>query len=152
MYYAVILITMVLAPLLSIGAHLATTGIGDVLVVVIKWFAFWVVGVRLLVAGVSQIFRPGFTTTAILGVNEPRAYVLAQELGFANVAVGITGVLSIFFSTWSLPTAFIGGLFLGLAGLNHMRQPQRNPRETIAMVSDLWAAVILLGGLVLSSL
>lgn len=153
MYYAVILVTMVVAPLVSIGAELATTaGIGDVLIVATKWFVFWAVGVRLLLSGISQIVRPGFTVKTILGVDEPSAYVLARELGFANAAIGLAGMLSIFFSTWPIPIAFVGGIFLGLAGLNHVARPQRNRRETIAMVSDLCAAVVLLTVVVLGVL
>ncbi|MFO1128590.1 MAG: DUF6790 family protein [Rhodospirillales bacterium] len=153
MYFAIVLVTMVVAPLVCIGAELATaTGVGELLIVATRWFVFWAVGVRLLLAGVSQIMRPGFTTKAILGVDEPQAYVLAQELGFANTAIGLAGVLSIVFSIWALPIAFVGGVFFGLAGLNHLRRPQRNRRENIAMITDLWAAVILLAIFALSLL
>lgn len=151
MYYAVILLTMVILPIASISAELASTsGLGGFLVVSIKWFAFWAVGVRLLLAGVSQILKPGMTVKGILGIDEPRAYVIAQELGFANVAIGLAGLLSMVFSIWVLPVAFIGGVFLGLAGLNHLKRPHRNMRENVAMVSDLWAAVILLVTFVIS--
>lgn len=151
MYYAIIALTMVVAPLISIGAELATTtGLGGFLVVTTKWFAFWAVGVRLLLAGVSQILRPGFTAKGILGVDDPRSHVLVQELGFANSAIGLAGLLSIIFSIWALPVAFIGGIFLGLAGINHMLRQERNLRETVAMISDLWGAIILLAVFVLS--
>lgn len=151
MYYAIILLTMVILPVVSIAGELATTsGVGAFVVVAIKWFAFWAVGVRLLLAGVTQIWKPAFTVKGILGIDEPRAHVLAQELGFANVAIGLTGLLSLVFTAWVLPVALVGGLFLGLAGLNHARRPHRNMRETVAMYSDLWAAIILLAALLLS--
>ncbi|MBS9478764.1 hypothetical protein [Ancylobacter radicis] len=151
MYYAIILLTMVVLPVLSIAGELATTsGIGAFLVVSIKWFAFWAVGVRLLLAGITQIWKPAFTVKGILGIDEPRAHVLAQELGFANVAIGFTGLLSLAFSAWVLPVALVGGLFLGLAGINHARRPHRNMRENVAMFSDLWAAIILLATFLLS--
>ncbi len=151
MYYVIVLLTMVVAPLISIGAEMATTtGIGGFLAVATKWFVFWAVGVRLLVAGLSQIFRPGYTAKTILGIDEPRVHVLAQELGFANVSTGLAGVLSIVFSIWALPVAFIGGLFLGLAGINHFLRPNRNMRENVAMITDFWGAIVLLAAFVLS--
>lgn len=150
-YYATILLTMVVLPLVSISTEMATsTGMEGLLVVSIKWFAFWAVGVRLLLAGVSQILRPGYTLKHILGVDEPRAYVIAQELGFANVAIGAAGLISLLLPGWALPVAFVGGVFLGLAGYNHLRRPRRNMRENVAMISDLFAAAILLVAFVLS--
>lgn len=151
MYYAVILLTMVVAPLVSIAIEFGSiTGLGGFVLAATKWFAFWAVGVRLLLAGASQILRPGYTLDGILGVDEPRAHVVVQELGFANAAIGLAGLLSIIFSIWALPVAFIGGLFLALAGFNHLQRPHRNLRETVAMVSDLWAAAILLAVFVFS--
>ena len=145
MYYAIVALTMVVAPLLSIAAEYpGITGLGSLILIATKWFAFWAVGVRLLLAGVTQILRPGFTLKGILGVDEARAHVVVQELGFANVSIGLAGILSILFSIWALPVAFIGGLFLGLAGVNHLMRPHRTMRETVAMVTDLWAAAILL--------
>ncbi|QFR31653.1 hypothetical protein [Ancylobacter sp. TS-1] len=151
MYYALIVLTMVVAPVISIGAEFGSiTSLGGFVVAATKWFAFWAVGVRLLLAGVSQILKPGFTLKTILGVEAPHAHVIVQELGFANVSIGLAGLLSIVFSIWALPVAFIGGLFLGLAGLNHMRRPDRGLRENVAMISDLWAAGVLLAVFVFS--
>ncbi|MCK0209093.1 hypothetical protein MWN33_13740 [Starkeya koreensis] len=151
MYYAVIALTMVVAPLVSIAIEFGSiTSLGGFVLAATKWFAFWAVGVRLLLAGVSQILRPGYTLSGILGVEEPRAHVIVQELGFANVSIGLAGLLSIIFSIWALPVAFIGGLFLALAGFNHMKRPERSLRENVAMVSDLWAAAILLAVFVFS--
>ena len=151
MYYAIVAFTMVVAPLLSIAAEYpGITGLGSLIVVATKWFAFWAVGVRLLLAGVTQIVKPGYTLKGILGVDESRAHVVVQELGFANLSIGLAGLLSILFSIWALPVAFIGGLFLGLAGVNHLMRPHRNMRENVAMVTDLWAAAILLAVFVFS--
>ncbi|MBB3769735.1 hypothetical protein FHS55_000321 [Angulomicrobium tetraedrale] len=151
MYYAIVLATMVVLPIASIAAELSTTtGIASFVLVSIKWFAFWAVGVRLLLAGLSQILRPAFTVKGILGIDEPRAHVLAQELGFANTAIGLAGLFSMMLAGWVAPIAFTGGIFLGLAGLNHLRRPGRNLRETVAMVTDLWAAFVLLLTFVLS--
>ena len=145
MYYVLVAVTMVVAPLMSIAAEYPNiTGLGSFIVIATKWFAFWAVGVRLLLAGLSQIIKPGFTLKGILGVDAPGAHVVVQELGFANVSLGLAGLLSILFSIWALPVAFIGGLFLGLAGINHLMRPHRTMHENVAMVTDLWAAAILL--------
>ena len=45
-----------------------------------------------------------------------------------------------------LPAAFGGGVFFALAGINHLLQRQRNRLETVAMLTDLFAAVVLFGG------
>jgi len=39
--------------------------------------------------------------------------------------------------------ALAGGIFYGLAGVNHAVQSHRNRLETVAMTSDLFAAVVL---------
>jgi len=150
-YYATILLTMVILPIASIAYEMPSiTSFGTFLLVGLKWFAFWAVGVRLVLAGVTQVVRPRFTVKGILGFDEPRAYVLAQELGFANIALGLAGLLSMLFASWSLPVAFAGGVFLGLAGINHWFRPGRTMRENVAMISDLWAALILLLAFVFS--
>ena len=40
--------------------------------------------------------------------------------------------------------ALVGGVFYGLAGVNHALESQRNSFENVAMVSDLGVAVVLL--------
>ena len=45
-----------------------------------KWFVFWAVGVRLLLAGVRQYFQPAFTAKDILGIESPDVFVLVREL------------------------------------------------------------------------
>lgn len=60
-----------------------------------KWFTFWAVGVRLFLAGVSQVFRPQFTSEGILGVKDPDAKVIVREVGFGNLSMGTLGLLSL---------------------------------------------------------
>jgi hypothetical protein len=48
--------------------------------------------------------------------------------------------------SWVTAGALAGGVFYALAGLNHIRQAHRGRSENIAMLSDLFAAVILLIG------
>ncbi|MBS7542079.1 hypothetical protein KHC19_02955 [Ancylobacter oerskovii] len=144
MYFATLLLTMVILPIVSIASELAGNGtLIGFFAIASKWFVFWAVGVRLLLAGLMQLIKPGYTASAILGVDDVRAHVLVQELGCANLAMGAAGLLSLLISSWVFPVAFVGAAFLGLAGLNHMRRPERNLRENMAMASDLVAAFIL---------
>jgi hypothetical protein len=114
------------------------------LVVVGKWFVLWSVGVRLLLAGLRQIFQPRYTAQVILSLKSQESLILVRELGFANFAIGLVGIGSTVFPSWRLAGALAGGVFYALAGANHVLQPHRGKLETIAMVSDLWAAGVLL--------
>ncbi|GLK84991.1 DUF6790 family protein [Ancylobacter defluvii] len=150
-YYATLLLTMVILPVVSIASELAGNGtLVGFFTIASKWFVFWAVGVRLLLAGIMQLVKPGFTASSILGVDDLRSHVLVQELGCANLAMGAAGLLSLLISSWVFPVAFIGGAFLGLAGLNHMRRPERNFRENMAMASDLVAAFILFAAFIIA--
>jgi hypothetical protein len=52
---------------------------------------------------------------------------------------------TLLFSGWVLPMAMVGAIFYGLAGINHLGQKQRNKLQNMAMTSDLFAALVLLG-------
>jgi len=54
-------------------------------------------------------------------------------------------VISIVATGWVAATALAGGVFYALAGINHAGRGHRNRLENVAMTSDLFAAVILLG-------
>jgi hypothetical protein len=109
-----------------------------------KWFVFWAVGLRLLLAGLRQVIQPRYTAETILGINAPDALVVVRELGFANTALGVVGVGSIFAPAWTLPTATAGAIFYGLAGGNHLAHKKRNMMESVAMISDLFVSAVLL--------
>ena len=109
-----------------------------------KWFVFWSVGWRLLLAGVRQIAQPEYTAREILGLKSAESWTVVRELGFGNLALGIVGVLSLWLPSWQLAAALGGGLFYLLAGINHALQKHRNRLENLAMVSDLFVGMILL--------
>jgi hypothetical protein len=144
-YLAMILGLMVVVPVGSILFEFAASGgHADLLLLAGKWFTFWGVGVRLFTAGVSQVLRPGFTANAILsGRADASASQVVQELGFANVAFGLLGVLSLPISGWLVPAALAGGVFLGLAGVRHIAKPRKNTKELLATLTDLLVAVVL---------
>jgi uncharacterized protein DUF6790 len=108
-----------------------------------KWFVFWAVGIRLLMAGLRQIVQPRYTAETILGITDPDAILIVRELGFANTAFGIIGFGSIFFPGWVLPAGVAGAVFYSLAGINHLMHKKPNKLQNVAMISDLFVAVIL---------
>lgn len=99
MCVAVVLLLALVLPLASATLELATQG-GDPVLVIGRWFLFWGVGARLLLAGLVQVARPGFAARDILGAGETGALHVVQELGFANIAMGTVAVIGAFVPDW----------------------------------------------------
>ena len=144
MYLAVVVLLMAVLPIVSIVAEtILARGGADLPWLIGKWFVFWSVGVRLVLAGLRQVFNPTFTAETIFGVKEKAALTIVRELGFGNLSIGLLGVLSLATPNWTLPAAIAGGLFYGLAGIEHLRHGDRNATENVAMISDLFICAIL---------
>jgi hypothetical protein len=141
-YALVVILTMFALPSACVAVELLS-GHGSVIWLIGKWFVFWAVGARLLLAGLRQYFQPGFTSRDILGIESPDAFVLVRELGGANVAAGIVGLASFVVPTFVLPAAIGAAIFYAVAGVEHARQEHRGGKESLAMVSDLFVAAIL---------
>ena len=138
-------LTVVLPVLSVIIELLVSGGSADPMMLIGKWFTFWAGGVRLFVAGLSQVFRPDFTAKNILGgTSNSGANLVVQELGFANLSIGLIGLLSLLLPGWILPAALAGGLFYALAGARHIAKPHKNSKELIATVTDFFVAAALL--------
>jgi hypothetical protein len=88
--------------------------------------------------------QPRYTAEVILALKSGESLVIIRQLGFANVAIGLIGAGSAVFPTWRPAAALAGGVVYGLAGANHVLRPHRGKLENVAMVSDLWAALVLL--------
>jgi hypothetical protein len=148
MYLVMVLGLTLVAPLVSVIIELVMSGPTDAILVAGKWFTFWGLGVRLFTAGISQTVRPDFTARTILGEvsggTATAPTLLVQELGFANIGIGLIGILSLPFPDWALPAALAGGLFLGLAGVRHIAKSTKNAKEWLATVSDLLVSAIAL--------
>ena len=144
LYALVVGLTMFALPLGSIGLELHF-GAADWLGLIGKWFVFWGVGVRLLIAGLRQYLQPGFTSRDIMAIDSPAAYLLVRELGGANLASGVVGLASLAMPSFVPPAALAAGIFYAVAGIEHVRSKHRGTNETIALVSDLFIAVVLLG-------
>jgi hypothetical protein len=111
--------------------------------ILLQWLVFWAVGVRLLLAGLRQIFQPGYTADVVLGIKGDDCKRVIRELGFGNMAIGCIGAGSLFSEGWLLPAAIAGAVFYGLAGVNHFLHKARGMNENVAMVSDVLVAVVL---------
>jgi hypothetical protein len=108
-----------------------------------KWFVFWSAGARLLIAGLWQFFQPQFTLTEIFGIRSGEARPIVRELGVANFATGLVGMLSLYWTAFLVPVAIIAGIFYGVAGIEHAFRKNRSLNETVAMVSDLFVCAAL---------
>ncbi len=109
-----------------------------------KWLVFWAVGVRLFIAGIRQVTKPAFTAKEIFNISGTESLVIIKELGFANICFGLIGMLSLIKPAWCQPAAITGGLYFGLAGIQHLFKKPDSNNEVIALVSDLYIFVLLL--------
>ena len=145
MYILTIILTMFVLPVTSILTEVfffkSNTGI---MLLIGKWFVFWAMGIRLFLAGFRQATNPQFTAEKILGIKGSEQFILVQELGFANLSMGILGIGAIFNSVWTVPAALVGCLFIGFAGIRHIFSKERNFLEDSAMISNLIVSAILL--------
>ncbi len=146
MYLVVVVLLMGVLPVASIVAEAALShGGADLTLLIGKWFVFWSVGVRLILAGLRQIANPSFTAESIFEVRDKGALSIVRELGFANLSIGLLGASALFNPRWITPAAVAGGHFYGLTSAQHLMKGNRNTKETIAMVSDLFIFLVLAG-------
>ena len=142
MYPVIVVLLMLVLPLGSVAIDHAQTG-APLILLVGKWFVFWSVGVRLLLAGLRQFFQPSFTAREIFAIESDEVLPLIRELGVANFASGVVGIASLAMPGFVLPVAVSAVIFYGVAGLRHVAAAHRTRNESIAMVSDLFIAAIL---------
>ncbi|QIZ99673.1 hypothetical protein [Leifsonia sp. PS1209] len=140
-YFVLVIAQTVVLPIVSGSIELAVGG-GDPVLVFGKWWVFWGVGTRLLVAGVAQVSGRG-PTTAILGAATPTVQEkqLTRELGTANLGMGIAGLLALV-PGWALPAGIAGGVFLLIAGLMHLPKRVKNAQEALATWTDLLVGIV----------
>ncbi len=151
MYFVVVVALTILLPIAAAVAEayyvLPAAG---VFMLLGKWTAFFATGVRLLIAGLRQAFQPRFTLKQIFEIENEPSEQIVQELGFANLAMGVLGVLALLHPMLTFAAALVGALFYGLAGLKHLAKRERNAERTTAMVTDLWVFAALALYVVLS--
>lgn len=109
-----------------------------------KWFIFYAVGFRLLMAGIKQISNPAFTARDIFQIEDKSSYIIVKELGFANLCFGFIGIISLFLPEWRVVSAFGSGLYFGLAALNHFIRKSAGANELFALITDIFIFIVLL--------
>ncbi|MDN4612944.1 hypothetical protein P5G50_00650 [Leifsonia sp. F6_8S_P_1B] len=147
MYITLVIAQTVVLPLVSGAVHLLVSG-GSPLVVFGMWWAFWGVGTRLLVAGISQLANPARTTKGILGIDDAGAEQVVHELGYANLSLGAVALFAPFVPGWGILGALPGALYLGLAGLRHVAKRGKGAEEAVATWTDLLVFVVVVVGIV----
>ncbi|QGH69007.1 DUF6790 family protein [Pseudactinotalea sp. HY158] len=118
----------------------------DLLLLIGRWIVFWAVGIRLFTAGLSQAMRPEYTAEVIFDVTSPVVLPFIQELGFANLALGLVAIVSVLKREWVAPAALAGAMFFGLAGLRHaLVAEDATGTRIVALASDLFIFAVLTG-------
>jgi hypothetical protein len=146
MYYASVLLLTLILPAGSVYAEQALAhSVLPLMLLIGKWFVFWAGGVRLFIAGTRQQVRPRATAQEIFGIMSDDPLVFIEELGMANAAMGVIGIVAVFVPAFVMPAAIVTGLYYAQAGIGHVRHGGRNAQRTLAMISDLFVAVMLLG-------
>ncbi len=149
MYYAMIVLLMGILPIASIAIEYARNGPASGLAfLTVKWFLFWGVGARLLVAGIRQVADPAFTARSIFHIADPKAFAVVRELGIWNLIIGGLAMACLLKPGWTVPIAIAGTLYFGAAGIGHIFEDARNTKENAAMISDLFVALVMAAGLI----
>ncbi len=145
MYRLTVLALLFILPIVSTAIQWFMPGPEPYLLpaLALKWFVFWGVGVRLLLAGFSQWLQPQ-NTARILGLQHEDALFPIRELGFANIALGVLGAVSVMVWSWRFPAAVAGLIFYCLAGINHRSTGRSGAPERTAMWTDLGFGIVLL--------
>ena len=112
MYIAIVALTMVILPAVSIAVQHTLDPASSLLFLAGRWFVFWGVGVRLTLAGVRQFLQPEFTAKAIFRMSSDEALPIVRELGVANIATGAVGLLSVAAPSFTPPVAIAASDFL----------------------------------------
>jgi hypothetical protein len=145
MYILTVVLLMVVLPIASIFMEIflfkSTSG---VIALIGRWFVFWAMGVRLFSAGLRQIVNPRFTAEGILGIKAEDALHVVQELGYANLCMGVLGIITLLNNSWVMPAAISGCLFYAFAGIRHLMKKEKNFLEKVATASDLFIGLVLL--------
>jgi hypothetical protein len=144
MYLVGVLLMTVVLPLTSIYAQFSIANTPQSLMMLVgAWFVFWCAGIRLLIDGSLQFFRPKFTSEEIVGIPGDDALPILRELGVVNLAIGLVGVASKVVPEFILPVAIIGAITYGVAGARHAAERGKTGNATAAMVSDLFVSAVL---------
>jgi len=106
----------------------------NILDIIKNWFIFWSLGIRLILAGVIQIFNPKYTDNLLqLGLNN---FSIIQELGIANITIGTMCIVSFFKTNLQKYVCFCSSFFwLGLS-INHILN-LKSFNDTFSLITDV---------------
>lgn len=129
-------------PLLSAAAeyHFAKVNISAALVG--KWFIFWTVGIRFLVAGFIQVIRQGRGGSAIL-LQGDQSGEFGKILGLVKMFLAGLAFLCMMKESWSLLAAITVGIYVGLAGFQHDFKKPGTAEGWISMIYDMIVFVVI---------
>ena len=142
-YLITTLLLMLILPVVSILVEFIMSNVSNILALIGTWFLFWSVGMRLFTAGLYQVAKPTFTLQSIFHINNIESSVIVRELGFANICSGLLCISSLFIPSWRLPAAFVGGLFFGIAGIQHVVKGPVSSNEKIPMATNIVVFLIM---------
>jgi hypothetical protein len=102
-----------------------------------KWSIFWGVGIRLFFKGIKLASTPQFTGLSLSGFKNRESYLLLLELGFANMALGSMGILSVINDQWRLIAAIAGAIYFGLADMLRLMKKTDVRHERVALIYNI---------------
>ncbi len=99
-----------------------------------KWFIFWNLGIDLFFTGVRQASSPELSPGNVFRFKSQESHQLTRELGFANMALGSVGILSVINDQWRLIAAIGGGLYFGLAIMLYLAKGAGNHQHRVTQL------------------
>jgi hypothetical protein len=102
-----------------------------------KWFIFWSVGIRLFFKGVKLASTPQFTGLSLSSFKNRESYLVLLELGFANMALGSMGILSVINGQWRLIAAIAAAIYFGLSDMLRFLKKPGSLHELVALLFNL---------------
>lgn len=143
LYQWSVLACFVIVPVIGATVQIVFT-YNCVILILLRWFVFGIVGLRLISAGVKQAMIPDFTAKSIFNLSEKDAFALVRELGFANCFIGVMGTCCLFFNSMLLPVAIVAVLYYLCDGIQHIIRKEKNNQELFACITDIYAATVLM--------
>lgn len=112
-------------------------------IIITKWFLFWSIGIRSFTAGTVQLIYPKYTAEIIFDLVGNHCYIFIRELGVANIAIGLSAIISFKYADWRIPIAFISLIFYLFLSLNHIVNFQAGFNEIVSLAGDMLVVLVL---------
>jgi hypothetical protein len=144
-----ILILPVLSIIINLIINYRKNISGNVYEIAGKWFIFWSLGIRLVIAGLMQLFNPAYTNSLLqLGLSD---FIVIRELGLANFSIGLLCTISfIKKSLRGYVCLYMFIFFTGASILHILRIDSINFDEFITLVTNIILVIISLYGIIYS--